>query len=186
LPGLQVRVRADGSDVPEGTYGEITIRGDFLFDGYRGMSRPDSAIGADGAFATGDLGTIIDGHLFIFGRLKEIIIVNGKNLFAGDVEDILNSVHGVKKGRVVAFGLDSDQTGSEELVVVAEHDPNAGVAAAETRASVNRAIAETLNVKPRDVRIVDERWLVKSTSGKITREDNRRKYLDHFRTSTAT
>ncbi|MEJ0049423.1 MAG: hypothetical protein WDN04_27465 [Rhodospirillales bacterium] len=150
------------------------------------MSRVDSAIGTDGAFATGDLGAIIEGHLYIFGRLKEIIIVNGKNLFAGDVEDILNSVHGVKKGRVVAFGLDSDQTGSEELIVVAEHDPSAGVAPADTRADVSRAVAETLNVKPRDVRIVDERWLVKSTSGKITREDNRQKYLTDFRKSSAT
>ncbi len=186
LPGLDVRVRADGRDLPDGTYGEITIRGNFLFDGYRGMSRVDSAIGTDGAFATGDLGAIIEGHLYIFGRLKEIIIVNGKNLFAGDVEDILNSVHGVKKGRVVAFGLDSDQTGSEELIVVAEHDPSAGVAPADTRADVSRAVAETLNVKPRDVRIVDERWLVKSTSGKITREDNRQKYLTDFRKSSST
>ncbi len=183
VPGLAVQVQVEGVTAADGIYGEIVISGDFLFGGYRKMTAADSNIGADGIYRTGDLGAIIDGHVYIFGRLKEIIIVNGKNLFAGDVEDILNSVHGVKKGRVVAFGLDSDQTGSEDLVVVAEHDPQAGPDPAATRADVSRMISEALLVKPRDVRIVDERWLVKSTSGKISRDENRQKYLAAFRPS---
>ena len=115
------------------------------------------------------------------GRLKEIIIVNGKNLFAGDVEDILNSVHGVKKGRVVAFGLDSDQTGSEELIVIAEYDAHTHVDQAVVRGDISRLVSETLLIKPRDVRVVEERWLVKSTSGKISRDENRHKYLETLR-----
>jgi acyl-CoA synthetase (AMP-forming)/AMP-acid ligase II len=181
VPGLDVRVRAAGEDVGPGIYGEICIGGDFLFPGYRGQGPLESSIDDSGLFNTGDLGTVIDGHVYVFGRLKEIIIVNGKNLFAGDVEDILNQASGVKKGRVVAFGVDSDQTGSEELVVVAEHDPQAGPTTEQTRADVSRRVSEALLVKPRDVRIVDQRWLVKSTSGKISRNENRQKYLDQFR-----
>jgi acyl-CoA synthetase (AMP-forming)/AMP-acid ligase II len=181
IPGLDVRVRVDGLDVPPGIYGEICIAGDFLFNGYRGQSPLESAIDASSLFRTGDLGAVIDGHVYVFGRLKEIIIVNGKNLFAGDVEDILNQATGVKKGRVVAFGLDSDQTGSEELVVVAEHDPQAGPTTEQTRADISRMVSEALLVKPRDVRIVDQRWLVKSTSGKLSRNENRQKYIDQFR-----
>ncbi len=183
VPGMDVRVRVSGRNVAEGVYGELAVRGAFLFGGYRGMSLAQSAIEDDGMFSTGDLGVMMDGHVYVFGRLKEIIIVNGKNLFAGDVEDLLNQAPGVKKGRVVAFGLDSEQTGSEELVVVAEHDPKGGPTAAETRTGVSRLVSEALLVKPRDVRIVDERWLVKSTSGKISRDENRRKYLAMFRPS---
>jgi fatty-acyl-CoA synthase len=166
--------------LPDGTYGEIGIAGDFLFPAYRGRSVAESNI-ADGVFRTGDLGVILDGHVFVFGRLKEIIIVNGKNIFAGDVEAALGLIHGVKKGRAVVFGVDSDMTGSEELIVVAEQDEAAAVPEAELRSAVSRAVSEAFLVKPRDVRIVAERWLVKSTSGKISRDENRRRYLEQFR-----
>ncbi len=180
LPGLDVATYHEGRRLPEGTYGEIGIAGDFLFPAYRGRSVAESNI-ADGVFRTGDLGVILDGHVFVFGRLKEIIIVNGKNIFAGDVEAALGLVPGVKKGRAVVFGVDSDMTGSEELIVVAEQDEAAAVPEAELRSAVSRAVSEAFLVKPRDVRIVAERWLVKSTSGKISRDENRKRYLEQFR-----
>jgi len=180
LPGLDVATYHEGKRLPDGTYGEIGISGQFLFPGYRGRSAGDSNL-EGGLFRTGDLGVILDGHVFVFGRLKEIIIVNGKNIFAGDVEAALGLIHGVKKGRAVVFGVDSDLTGSEELIVVAEQDAASGVAAAELRSAVSRAVSESFLVKPRDVRIVAERWLVKSTSGKISRDENRKRYLEQFR-----
>jgi acyl-CoA synthetase (AMP-forming)/AMP-acid ligase II len=185
LPGLDVATYHEGRRLPDGTYGEIGISGDFLFPAYRGRSVAESNI-ADGVFRTGDLGVILDGHVFVFGRLKEIIIVNGKNIFAGDVEAALGLVHGVKKGRAVVFGVDSDMTGSEELIVVAEQDEAAAVPEAELRSAVSRAVSEAFLVKPRDVRIVAERWLVKSTSGKISRDENRRRYLEQFRAGAGT
>jgi fatty-acyl-CoA synthase len=166
----------------EGIYGELALHARFLFAGYRGMSQAESSIGEDGYFRTGDLGTIIDGHVFVFGRLKEIIIVNGKNLFAGDIEDVLNGIPGIRKGRVVAFGFESAQTGSEELVVVAERDPQADMPPSQTRMDISRAVQDQFLIKPRDVRIVDDRWLIKSTSGKISRDENLRKYIQSFRT----
>ena len=181
LPGMELVVMVDGVAQGDYFYGEIALRAEFLFGGYRGMSQSESSIDEDGYFRTGDLGTIVDGHVFVFGRIKEIIIVNGKNLFAGDIEDLLNAVPGVRKGRVVAFGLESVQTGSEELVVVAEYDHSAGVPAAQARMDISRAVDEHFLIKPRDVRIVDDRWLVKSTSGKISRDENRRKYILSFR-----
>jgi acyl-CoA synthetase (AMP-forming)/AMP-acid ligase II len=181
VPGMEIAVLAGDQPAADGVYGEIALRGPFLFSGYRGLSGADSSIGADGFFRTGDLGTVIDGHVYIFGRTKEIIIVNGKNLFAGDIEDVINGVSGVHKGRAVAFGVDSAQTGSEELIVVAEHNAESGTTIAETRMAVSRAVSEQFLIKPRDVRIVEGRWLVKSTSGKMSRDENRRKYIDVFR-----
>ncbi|NKE45970.1 fatty acyl-AMP ligase [Roseomonas frigidaquae] len=179
LPGVSLAVFDGDRELPEGHYGEIGLSAPFLFGGYRGFS----AAAAEGVFRTGDLGVMLRGQVFVFGRLKEIIIVNGKNLFAGDVEAALAAIPGLRPGRAVAFGIESDQTGSEELVLVAEQDEAAGITAAESRAAISRLVTESFLVKPRDVRIVADRWLVKSTSGKISREANRRRYLETFRTS---
>ncbi|WP_439599060.1 AMP-binding protein [Falsiroseomonas sp.] len=177
LPGVELAVFDGDRVLPAGHYGEIALRAPFLFGGYRGSwSAP-----LEGWFRTGDLGAVLGDQVFVFGRLKEIIIVNGKNLFAGDVEAALGGIAGLRPGRAVAFGLDSEQTGSEALVIVAEHDPASGVAETACRAAISRTVAETFLVKPQDVRIVAERWLVKSTSGKISRAANRARYLDHFR-----
>ncbi|MGK7867873.1 hypothetical protein [Falsiroseomonas sp. E2-1-a20] len=64
---------------------------------------------------------------------------------------------------------------------MAEHDPAAGVTMAACRAAVSRHLADTLLVTPRDVRIVKGSWLVKAGSGKISRDENRRRYLAQFR-----
>jgi len=175
LPGVKLAVFDGDRELPEGCYGEIGLSAPFLFAGYRGQSP------GQGVFRTGDLGVVLRGQVFVFGRLKEIIIVNGKNIFAGDVEAALAGVAGLRPGRAVAFGVDSDQTGSEELVVVAEQDETSAIPAAESRAAISRLITESFLVKPRDVRIVADRWLVKSTSGKISRDANRRRYLETFR-----
>jgi fatty-acyl-CoA synthase len=185
VPGMEVAVLAEGGAAPEWVYGELVLRGSFVFGGYRGQSKAESGLSEDGSFRTGDLGTIIDGHVYVFGRLKEIVIVNGKNLFAGDIEDSLGAIDGIRKGRAVAFGMDSPQTGSEELIVIAELDPGAGLAAADIRKAISRLVTDLFLVTPRDVRVVEDRWLVKSTSGKMSRAENRAKYIEAFRTKAA-
>lgn len=181
LPGVDIAVFDGSRALPPAHYGEIGLRADFLFAGYRGRPAAESGLGADGYFRTGDLGAVLQGQVFILGRTKEIVIVNGRNIFVHDVEAALAAIPGLRAGRIVAFGLDSERTGSEELVVVAEHDPAAGVAMAECRAAVSRHLADALLVTPRDVRIVEGSWLVKAGSGKISRDENRRRYLAQFR-----
>ena len=181
LPGIDVRIYVDGNAATrESIYGEIGVRGKFVFRGYRRLTAQESNIGGDGYYRTGDLGALIDGHLYVFGRVKETIIVNGKNIFAGDIEDIVNGVSGVKKGRVVALGIESDQTGSENLVIVVERDGSTAASDGDLRAAITRLIADALLVHPYDVRIVEAPWIVKSTSGKISRRENRLRYLQAF------
>jgi fatty-acyl-CoA synthase len=181
VPGLELGVFVDGVRVDaDGTYGEIGLRGPFLFDRYRSLSRSESSIRDDGFFLTGDLGVMLDGHVYVFGRSKEIIIVNGKNIYAGDVEDRLGQLPGVRPGRVVAFGLDNTRTGSEDLIVVAEKRADAVDDDEALERAISAAVTAAFLVTPFDVRVVDDRWLVKSTSGKISRQSNRTKYLDQF------
>ena len=178
LPGVVVRVLAGDTPLPDGAYGEIALQAPFLFALYRGATTP--ARDADGGFRTGDLGCLLDGEIFVFGRLKEIIIVNGRNLFAGDLEAALGDLPGLKRGRAVAFGIDSAATGTEELVLVAEAEDGAADPAA-LAALISRTIADRFLVQPRDVQVVPAPWLVKSSSGKISRDANRARYLEQFR-----
>lgn len=181
VPGVEIAMRVGGEPAPEGVYGEVAIRAPFLFDGYRGLGRAESGLGPDGFFMTGDLGVVLDGELFVFGRTKETIIVNGKNLHAGDVEYVAGRTPGVKPGWVAAFGVENARTGSEDLVILAERDAAAPDADAAIRAAIAARVLGAFLVSPADVRILAERALVKSTSGKISRDANRDRYLSTLR-----
>jgi acyl-CoA synthetase (AMP-forming)/AMP-acid ligase II len=109
-------VRAAGA----GGVGEICVTAPFLFSGYHNAPEA-SAEAFDGAWLrTGDLGFVDDGEVFVVGRIKDVIIVNGKNIFAHDVEAAVSRLPGLKAGRAVAFGSYNQAAGSEQLVVVAE------------------------------------------------------------------
>ena len=179
VPGLDVALFAGDERITDDLYGEIGIRGDCVFGGYREMTPSDSNIRSDGFFLTGDLGSLRNGELFVFGRRKETIIVNGKNIFAGDVEAAVGGVEGLKAGRVVAFGVENPLSGSEDLVIVAERDGSAATARGD-RAIVSdatRLINAAFLISPRAIKLVEDRWLAKTTSGKISRAENRLKYL---------
>ena len=182
IPGVETALFLDGERLSqEGTHGEIGLRGAFVFDGYRGLGRTESGLRDDGFFLTGDLGTILDGRLYVLGRSKEVIIVNGKNIYAGDVEERVGEIVGVRPGRAAAFGVDNPLSGSEELVVIAEKDPSVDIPEAAIRAAISAAISDAFLVKPYDVRVLAGRWLVKSSSGKVSRDKNKSKYLRDFR-----
>lgn len=180
IPSVAVGIYVDGAPAPEGTYGEIGVSGPFLFDCYLGLSREASSITADGIYMTGDLGIARDGSIYVFGRIKDMIVVNGKNLYASDIEALVGNVAGVKPGRVVAFELMNDQSGTEDLIIVAERGDAEAADAPRISTAISELVAAAFLVKPRRVHIVEERWLVKSTSGKISRIDNVRKYLACF------
>lgn len=106
-----------------------------------------------------------------------MLIVYGKNLYANDLEEVCNQAGGVKKGRCVAFGLFNADVGSEEVVIVAETEvPDEGEWPA-VRRNIKNELLGAFNISPKDVHIVKPGWVVKSTSGKIGRGENRDKYL---------
>jgi fatty-acyl-CoA synthase len=171
IPGLEIRTAS-------GEVGEIEVRGDFLFSGYYKNEIDSSASIAGGWYKTGDTGFLHDGELDVFGRLKETIIVCGKNLYAHDLEYVCNRVEGVKKGRCVVFGLFDPDAGTENLVVVAETEAAEGPGWATIRKNIKNELLAAFNITPHAIQIVNPGWLVKSTSGKISRGENLKKYLD--------
>jgi acyl-CoA synthetase (AMP-forming)/AMP-acid ligase II len=123
IDGTHVRViDPKGIDLPDRVIGEIAIRSNCMLTGY--YNRPDLTQRAflDGWYRTGDLGYLVAGELFVTGRMKDLIIVGGKNIYPQDLERLAGDVPGVHPGRVVAFGVYSEAAGTEEVVLLAEAD----------------------------------------------------------------
>ena len=154
-----------------------------MFSGYFNNEEASRNAFSQARFRTGDIGFLDGGELFVVGRIKDIIIVNGKNVFVHDVEAALLGVPGLKAGRAVVFGHYSDRVGSEQIVVVAEREGGAGPTSTEILKEVNRRVVEAVGVSCADVRLVAQGWLVKTTSGKLSRSTNAHKYAVEFRQS---
>lgn len=117
LPGVELAIVAgEGDPVPPGEPGEIVLRGPQVFDGYRGHGLEEAFL-LDW-FRTGDLG-VIDaetGFLRVVGRLKELIITGGMNVYPREVEEVIRSVPGV--GDVAVLGVPSERWGEEVVAFV--------------------------------------------------------------------
>jgi fatty-acyl-CoA synthase len=183
VPGLEIRIcdPATGAVLSERSVGELEIRGTSVTPGY--YKHPDATAASfhvdagcspgDGWLRTGDLAYLVDGELVVCGRIKDVIIVGGRNVFPEDVERAAEAVDGVRAGNVIAFGIESNR-GREGVVVVAETK-------ADDTSIVRSALAErvrlTVGVPPREVVLVAPGSLPKTSSGKLQRSLCKRRYL---------
>ena len=180
VEGVEIKVvDPDRLRLGERAVGEIILRSDCMLSSY--YHRPEATLQAiqDGWYFTGDMGYIADGQLYISGRKKDLIIVGGKNIFPQDLEAIANTLPGLYPGRAVAFGLMDDRLGSEAIGMVCElQDESAGE---EVRSEIERSlrllITQQTEVVLSEVLLVGHGWLIKTSSGKIARADNRGKYM---------
>jgi malonyl-CoA/methylmalonyl-CoA synthetase len=119
LPGVELEIADERGEVlPSGQDGEIVVRGPQVFDGYRGASPAASAFHPGGWFRTGDIGRVdpADGYLQITGRLKELIISGGMNVYPLEVERVLDEHPRV--GRAAVVGIPSERWGEEVVAAV--------------------------------------------------------------------
>ena len=178
IEGTSVSVLdADGVDLPDRHVGEIALKGDCLLSGYYNRDDLTQKAFVDGWYITGDLGYLAGGELFVTGRMKELIIVGGKNVFPQDIEELAMEVEGVHPGRVVAFGLFNEDIGTEEIGVIAEVDVTEDGARLKIAREIRDHISRGSDVTARYVLTVNRGWLLKTSSGKIARGANRDKYL---------
>jgi fatty-acyl-CoA synthase len=180
LPDMEILIaRPDGSRCEPREPGEILLRTPCLFEGYWGSEGfIRSSISQDGWYSTGDYGFLDGPELYVIGRLKDIVIVGGQNVFPEDVESVVNTMAEIYSGRVVAFGVFDDQNGTEALAVVAElrGGYQESIAKAVER-QIQQLVLAAIGIAPRFVGVVPERWIVKSTAGKISRRDTRQRFM---------
>ena len=176
IPNTDVKIfDASFAALPERQVGEIAIRSDCMLTEY--FRRPDLTARAfhDGWYLTGDFGYVAEGEIFVTGRKKDLIIVGGANIYPQDLEFVVDGVAGVHPGRTVAFGLENADTGTEDVVVLFETEDSAVPRRVED--DVRRAIASRSDCVARVVAAVPPMWLVKTSSGKISRARCREKFV---------
>ena len=179
VPGLEVRIvdPASGRERQEREVGELEIRGTSVCSGYYGRPDLNADLFHDGWLRTGDLGYLVGGELVLCGRIKDVIIVGGRNVFPEDVERACNLIDGVRAGNVIAFGVET-QKGKEGLVVVAESKLLEGAADLDpVKRSVGERVRATVGIPAKDVVLVAPGTLPKTSSGKLQRALCRDQYL---------
>lgn len=176
VPGLEVRIvdPGDGRQLGEREVGELEIRGTSVCSGYYRRPELNEHLFHDEWLRTGDLGYLVGGELVLCGRIKDVIIVGGRNVFPEDVERACNDVEGVRAGNVIAFGIDTDR-GKEGLVVVAESKADD---LEPIRRSLSERIRSSVGLPARDVVLVAPGTLPKTSSGKLQRSLCRQQYLE--------
>ena len=176
VPGLEMKIvdPETKTELPERHVGELLLRGTSVTPGY--YKRPDatSAMFHEGWLCTGDLAYTLDGELVICGRIKDVIIVGGRNVFPEDIERAVGTIDGVRAGNVIAFGIDGYK-GKETVIVVAEVKD---VDLDRVRADIHHSALEVSGLPPRDVMLVKPGTLPKTSSGKLQRAKCRELYLD--------
>ncbi|WNI14376.1 AMP-binding protein [Actinacidiphila sp. ITFR-21] len=169
-------VGAGGKPCPEGTLGEIQLRGRSLTTAYL-HDEAATAASFDGPWLrTGDLGFLLDGHLFIAGRSKEMIIVRGVNYFPEDAEAAARGVPGVHRERCVAFAVNPMEP-DEHLMLVAESEAADPAEHDRLAREIAGRVSLHLGLAAVRVRIVPPHWLPRTTSGKWRRGAARSRLL---------
>jgi fatty-acyl-CoA synthase len=182
IPGLEMRIcdPVTGDVMGEREVGELEISGTSVTPGYYKHPEATAAAFHDGWLRTGDLGYLVAGELVICGRIKDVIIVGGRNVFPEDVERAVAEVEGVRAGNVIAFGV-SGRKGKEAIVVVAE---TKGAGSTEVvRKAVSVRVREAVGLSAEEIVLVSPGTLPKTSSGKLQRSLCRTRYLDEELTS---
>ena len=168
VPNTELRIADDGrANVPDGQVGHILIRGASVTRGYFGDPEATAlAIDADGWVDTGDLGVLHEGALYIAGRSKEIIFINGQNYYPYDLENIAQRAPGLDLNKIAAAGVAKPGTQGEELVVFVLHRGDIAEFL-PTAAAVSRLINEHTGLEV--AQVVPVKRIPKTTSGKVQR-----------------
>lgn len=178
IPNVEIRITdADGQVLQDGRIGEICIRGACLFEGYYLL--PDmTADKLKGEwYHSGDLGFLHEGELYVTGRLDDLIIVRGRNFYAHDIEAIISKLPGIKPGRVVVFSVENSAIGTQDVICLAEvNDLDADPVTLRRLAKSEVETQSGLVLAKFQLHPVGT--LVKTTSGKISREMNMKLFVE--------
>jgi fatty-acyl-CoA synthase len=173
FPGHEVvAMNPEGQILPQGVQGELCFRGASVTKGYWQNPEATAAAFRDGWLHTGDLGYVLDDEVYVTGRLKDLIILNGRNLHPQEVEWVVGEIEGVRKGNVVAFSRPGAD--SEELVIVLETRVEDKTTLAAT---IRTAVQRDLGLGIGDIVMITPGNLPKTTSGKLQRRKTRDDYL---------
>jgi acyl-CoA synthetase (AMP-forming)/AMP-acid ligase II len=177
VPNTELLIADDSrAGLPDETVGHILIRGASVTSGYYGDPEATAAaIDANGWLDTGDLGVIHEAELYIVGRAKEIIFVNGQNYYPYDLENIAQRAPGLDLNKIVAAGVARPGSQGEELVMFVLHRGSMEEFL-PTANAVGRLINEHTGLEV--AQVIPTKRIPKTTSGKVQRHLLEQAYVD--------
>ena len=174
LPGHQIRIVGENAEeLPDRAVGEITLAGPSVMKGYFGDAALTAQTIRDGWLHTGDVGYLSAGELFVCGRMKDIVIANGRKYHPQDLEWAVDDLAGIRRGRVVAFA--TRRVGLADRVVIVL-EPSGAVAAGVLTQSIRQRIADVCGLYVDEVVLVPSGTIGRTTSGKVQRLATRTRY----------
>jgi fatty-acyl-CoA synthase len=187
IPKHEVRIAdPNGTEVSDRTEGFLWFRGPSATIGYYQNAEatekllPTGPAEGDGEYAwvnSGDRAYRADGEIYVTGRVKDIIIKGGRNLYPHEVEELAARAEGIRKGCIVAFGQKDEAAGTEKLIVVAESREREASRRAAIVAAVTEQVSQGLGLPPDRVELIPPGSIPKTSSGKLRREETKQLYL---------
>jgi fatty-acyl-CoA synthase len=177
LPGFEVDVRgSDGRSLPERHVGTLFVRGPSVMSGYFGEETlTREVLSAQGWLNTGDLAYIADGSVVITGRQKDLIIINGRNIWPQDLEYIAESQPEVRTGDASAFSVTAPD-GEDKAVLVIECREGNYAKRTELATRIQTLIRQDLGIEC-FIELVPRNTLPRTTSGKLSRSGAKKDFL---------
>jgi fatty-acyl-CoA synthase len=176
FPGHEVRiVDEEGLPLPERAIGEIVVRGPSVMPGYFEQPEATARTLREGWLHTGDEGYLSQGDLYVCGRQKDIVIVNGRNFYPEDLEWAVGELAGVRSGNVVALGVGGLGSGERERVVVVV-ESKGKIPGPELAVEVRRRIVDTVGLQVDEVVVVPPGTVQRTSSGKVKRSQLKSQY----------
>ena len=173
LPGHEIRIVDDaGVAVPERAEGRLEFRGPSATAGYWRAPELTARLfrGNQGEWLdTGDRAYLAEGDVFVTGRVKDIVIRGGRNLYPQEIEEAVGAVKGVRKGCVAVFGRQDARSGTERLVVLAEVNPREGRETSALREAVSAAVIAAIGEPADEILLAPPHTVLKTSSGKVRR-----------------
>jgi fatty-acyl-CoA synthase len=170
LAGIEVGVRDEsGVALGDREVGTLHLRGDAITAQYLTVDGPIATQDQDGWLDTGDLGYLIDGKVVVCGRVKDVTIMGGRNIYPTDIERAAQTVAGVRAGNAAAVRLDAGQRRETFAVVVESRAADDEGQSRRIAEEVRAAVTAEIGVRPAAVTVVAPGTLPKTPSGKIRR-----------------
>ncbi|MCP5075358.1 MAG: AMP-binding protein [Rhodobacteraceae bacterium] len=174
LPGHDIRIVDDlGREAAERQQGRLEFRGASATSGYFRNPERSRALIRDSWLDSSDLAYIAKGNVFITGRVKDIIIKGGRNIYPEEIEEIVGNIAGIRKGCVAAFASPDPKTGSERLIVVAETRSTDPAELLKLQRIVAESVSDILGMPADQVIVTQPHAIPKTSSGKIRRSTTR-------------
>lgn len=170
LPGHQVRiVDQGGRELPDRREGTLQFKGPSATSGYYRNREKTRTLFHEDWLDSGDLAYLADGDVYVTGRIKDIIIRGGRNVYPHELEEAVGNLAGIRKGCVAVFGSRDPASGTERLVILAESRKKELEGIEQLRRKVSDAAVDLLGMPPDEIVIAPPGTVLKTSSGKIRR-----------------